>query len=166
MSIDLTEKIDVSKGSYGLNLENDDGIRNAFQPNAQLGVRSDADEQLLIHLEFQEAVHLTHILIEPVETERGAAERPTSVKLFKNRLSFGFDDVDSIPETQALDLSTYTPNEKSVLNRVKFQNTTGLTLFFDANACDEEHTSLGRIRVYGLPVHATDMKELKKVGAE
>lgn len=76
-----------------------------------------------------------------------------------------FDDVESFPPTQTLELSAsdFTDGVATVpLQYVKFQCVQSLTAFVEDNLEDGEVTELGRVQVLGVPIKATNVNELKK----
>jgi hypothetical protein len=163
---DITELID-KKGTYGLNIADKFPFTNLFIGDAKLMTRSDSDEQLLLHIAFNEAVCLQGIKL--IAGEGKLQEGPKTVKLYANRISVSFSDVDSLPPTQTLELgkddlgseTSITPLKQVLFNRVN-----SISIFVESNQDDEEITTLGGLRLYGKTLGSTNMSQLKKVGGE
>lgn len=58
----------------------------------------------------------------------GLAQAPKTVKIYANRQVLGFDDADSVKETQTIELTPENFEENAVVNLrfVKYQNITHL----------------------------------------
>lgn len=79
----------------------------------------------------------------------------------------GFDDVDSFPPTQVLELARadFKDGVATVaLHFVKFQAVQSLTIFIADNLDGSEVTTLSRLQFAGMPIHSTNMNDLKKQG--
>ncbi|KAG8466675.1 hypothetical protein KFE25_008054 [Diacronema lutheri] len=126
-------------------------------------MRSDCDEQLLIAVPFNQPVKLHSLLIQAAE--EGA---PRTLKLYVNRSSMGFDDTESFPPTQVLELSrsdfAADGSATVALNFVKFQCVQSLTLFIADNQQGSDVTALARLQFVGMPIQATNVNDLKKQG--
>ena len=90
------EVVDVSDlvfkpNCFCLNQSSDEPFDNVLKPDASL-LKSDADEQLLMHFAFKEPVRLNGLEI----TAPASDEAPKTVKLYCNRLNMGFDDCDGV----------------------------------------------------------------------
>ena len=88
------EVVDVSDlvfkpDCFCLNQSSDEPFENVLKPDASL-LKSDADEQLLMHFAFKEPVRLNGLEI----TAPASDEAPKTLKLYCNRLNMGFDDCD------------------------------------------------------------------------
>lgn len=159
-SIDLFEEIDRSK-SYALNAATEFG--NLFQPDERFVLTSDADEQMIVHLEFKQKVTLTGVNF--FAANAAGDESPTDVSLFANCLNPGFDSLEDAKATEDMCLREADLAKESVTNlrMVKFQKIDSLTVFLrDNNGADV--TSINSLSVYGFTVADTRGKELKKVG--
>ena len=87
---------------------------------------------------------------------------PATIKLFANKQNMSFDDCEDYPATQTL---TLTGGAATLpLQLTKFLSVSSLTVFVESNQGDEEATCLSRLEVIGVPVHTTNMNDLKKVG--
>mmetsp|Transcript_25463 Transcript_25463/g.33249 ORF Transcript_25463/g.33249 Transcript_25463/m.33249 type:complete len:181 (+) Transcript_25463:60-602(+) len=159
---DITNLIDKSN-SYCLNEHPSYRFGNLFMGDDRLQLRSDADEQLLIHIAFTEQVKLHSISFQSPQDDPEAA--PVTVKLFTNRDSLGFSDATDIAPTQELELSLTDLGADSAcaLKYVKFQNVVTVSIFIEDNN-GSDYTALSSLKFFGVPVHTTNMSELKKVG--
>ncbi|KAI9299163.1 DUF1000-domain-containing protein [Neoconidiobolus thromboides FSU 785] len=142
-----------------LNLRNEDNISNIFDNQNDKVVQSDADEQILINLQFSQAVK-----IHSIKFQAPLNNAPKNIKLFSNKYSLGFDDVTSMEPTQELILESKDYEENSVTNLrfVKFQNVNALSIFIEDNLNEDEITSLKNITIFGQPVHTTNMNDLNR----
>ena len=83
----LNDKI-VKTGCYCLNESPGCEYINLFSGDHTLGVRSDSDEQLIIHVPFLQTFQLDSIVF----GVPGDGSCPATVKLFCNVNHFGFSD--------------------------------------------------------------------------
>lgn len=153
---DLVSKADC----YCLNQLSGATWENLFQGDDRLVLRSDADEQLLLHVGFMETVKLHSIdFVAPTDDTA-----PLTVKLYLNRHSMGFSDTDDMEPAQTLELTKedLVAGSASVLKFVKFQRVTGLSIFVADNN-GAEQSCLSSLRFYGSPVATTKMGDFKKV---
>lgn len=143
-----------------LNAENADALKSVLALPAidAPPVKSDSDEQLLLSVSFPALVKLHAIKIAgPAD---GSA--PKTVKLFANRDRMDFSDAEDFPATQTLTLTS--ESQTLPLTLTKFLSVSSITVFIENNQADEEVTALSRLEFVGLPVHTTNMNDLKKVG--
>ncbi|RIA92824.1 PITH domain-containing protein [Glomus cerebriforme] len=143
-----------------LNQQENHNVRNIFNiDNTYL--ESDVDEQLLISIPFNQAVkiHSMKLVVKDIE------HAPKTIKIYANRLNIGFDETDSIKETQVINLSKtdYENNDIIPLRFVKFQNVTNIALFVQDNLGDEETTIIKELHFIGSPVETTNIEQLKKI---
>ncbi|CAI2165750.1 5128_t:CDS:2 [Funneliformis geosporum] len=132
-----------------LNQQENHGIRNIFNKDNTY-LESDVDEQLLISVPFNQAVKIHSLKIVAKDIEHA----PKTIKIYANRLNLGFDEVDSIRETQTLELDE-THYEENAIIALRF-------LFVQDNLGDEEKTIIKELRFIGSPVETTKMEHLKK----
>ncbi|KAG0255166.1 Thioredoxin-like protein 1 [Actinomortierella ambigua] len=157
---DLAEQITLSQVSC-LNEQHENNVRNALKKDESF-LESDVDEQLLITVPFNQAVKLHSLKIVP----KDFAHAPKTIKLYANRVTMGFDDADSVKETQILELAEkdYKENGGLVsLRFVKFQSVSSITIFVVDNQEDEETTQIQELVFIGSSLDGTDMSALKKV---
>jgi len=115
-----------------------------------ISLLSNADEQLLLNIAFNQTVSVRSIVIK----SSVAAQAPQSVKLFINKPSIGFEDVDSdgAPAIQLLELSEaqVTKGELIPLNYVRFQAVNSLHIFVSSNHGNDDQTRIDAIDVLGF----------------
>ncbi|CAG8485796.1 13660_t:CDS:2 [Ambispora gerdemannii] len=143
-----------------LNQQTSHHVRHIFTKDDSY-LESDVDEQLLISIPFNQSVKLHSLKITANDIEHA----PKTIKLYVNRINFGFDETDSIEETQTLELTEKDYEETSVipLRFVKFQAVTNLVLFVQDNLGDEDTTIIKNLVFIGSPVETTKIENLKKM---
>ncbi|KAI8885495.1 DUF1000-domain-containing protein [Backusella circina FSU 941] len=156
--VDLTEFITPNQMD-ALNQKDDHNVKNIFKEDESY-LESDVDEQLIISVPFNQPVKL-HSLKFKVPN---VANAPKTVKIYANRQVLGFDDADSVKETQTLELTPENFEENGVINLrfVKYQNITHILLFVEDNQEDEETTQIQQLIFIGTPVESTNMSDLNK----
>jgi hypothetical protein len=152
----INDLVDFQGGFCVLNEKIPGSARAIFSSGGQL--ESDADAQLLINIPFTQPVRLAYLSIEGVT----ASQTPRRVRLYANRGSIGFSDVDECV-TQAFDLQDCKGGPVK-LNMAKFSNLRNLTVFVEDNAGDAPSTAISKLTLSGNPLQGTDMSKLKKVG--
>ncbi|KZT03457.1 DUF1000-domain-containing protein [Laetiporus sulphureus 93-53] len=123
---------------------------------------SDVDEQLFLNVTFNQPVRIRSIVIQT----SNVAQAPRKIKLFLNRLTIGFDDVEDSEPAQEFELTgeQVTEGRRVPLRYVRFQAVNSLHIFVESNQADEDQTRIDAIDVYGFPVTGTrDLSGLKKV---
>ncbi|GAB5032075.1 thioredoxin-like protein 1 [Nannochloropsis oceanica] len=160
--VDITDKIAKSE-CFVLNADPKYPWDNLFMGDDRLQLRSDTDEQLVLHLVFSESVKVHSMNL--VAPEPDAA--PTTVKLYLNKTSFSFDDAESIEPTQVLELTEedHKPDKVTLLKFVKFQRVSSLTIFIESNG-GAEYTALSKLRLFGTPLQGTDVNKIQKQGQQ
>jgi len=139
---------------------------NLFIGDSRLGLQSDADEQLIIHLTFQEFVRVKSIKF--TEWNRGANPdvNPVTVHVHINRNNLGFEDVEDVDPAQSITLAASNLQEMGDaidLYFVKFQRVKSLTFFVEDNA-GGDITAIGGLQIMGNTVATTNMNDFKKQG--
>lgn len=163
--IDLKDKIDKSE-CYARNVASAFPMTNLFIGDSRLGCKSDADEQLILHISFHEFVKVHSIKLTSFNRGMEPELNPTIVKLFVNRESMGFEDCDDIDPTQEFQLTATDLAEDAkplALKFVKFQRVRSVTIFIEDNA-GGDISALGMLKLMGRPVMNTNMKDFKKQG--
>ncbi|PHU09995.1 PITH domain-containing protein [Capsicum chinense] len=167
--VDLLDFVDWS-GVECLNQSGSHTIFNAlkqgYREDEGLNLVSDADEQLLIYIPFNQVIKLHSIVIKGPEEEG-----PKTVKLFSNKEHMGFSNVNDYPPSDTVVLSEdnlkilvdLLQGKPVILKYVKFQNVRSVTIFIEDNQLDGETTKVEKIVLYGTTVETTDMKGLKKI---
>ncbi|KAL0082344.1 PITH domain-containing protein [Phycomyces blakesleeanus] len=155
---DLTEFITPNQMD-ALNQQEEHNVKNIFKNNDAY-LESDVDEQLIISVPFNQPVKLHSLKIKVPSISHA----PKTIKLFANRQNLGFDDIDSIQETQTIELSPKDFEENAIINLrfVKFQNLVNLVIFIEDNQEDEETTKIQQLIFIGSSTESTNMGDLKK----
>jgi len=154
------ESIECGANASVLNASNAEALATVLAlPATETAVlKSDADEQLLLSLTLSQTYKLHAIkLAGPAD---GTA--PSVVKLYINKSSMTFDDTEDYQATQTLTLTS--ASATLPLQQTKFTSVSSLTVFVEGNQSDAEATCLSRLELVGVPVHTTNMKDLKKGG--
>ncbi|KAJ7573577.1 PITH domain-containing protein, partial [Mycena floridula] len=124
---------------------------------------SDADEQLLLNIAFNQNVRVRSIVIRSAV----ANQAPKRVKLVINRPSVGFDELENAEEpevSQILELSKEDVLEGKpiALRFVRFQAVNSIHIFVVSNHGDEDETRIDAIDFFGVPAGGTkDLSGLK-----
>ena len=120
--------------------------RFSFSLNIELFLESDADEQLILSIAFNQKSKINAIVIKGPADGSG----PKSIKLYANRPSFGFSDVGSVPPSQEIELTdAQLAGEAVSLKFVKFQSVVYLSIFVESNQGGEEVTKVSKIQAIG-----------------
>jgi hypothetical protein len=144
----------VTAQSYCLNADPAHPYSNLNVGDETLYLKSDTDEQLLIHIVFQTAVRLSGISFRgPIDSTA-----PSSMKLYCNLTSPGFTDIEDTEVVQTLELSTddIAQGKKLTLRQVKFQNVVSFTIFVHANK-GADYTTLSALKIYGFTLDGLDV---------
>mmetsp|Transcript_20714 Transcript_20714/g.60245 ORF Transcript_20714/g.60245 Transcript_20714/m.60245 type:complete len:189 (-) Transcript_20714:441-1007(-) len=160
--VSLGEKIDKAQ-CYARNESSRFPWSNLLIGDGTLGCKSDADEQLIIHIQFQEFVKVHSIKLTEFNSGRDPSETPTVIKLYVNRVNIGFEDVDDYEPTAELELSADDLKEDAdpiKLQYVKFQRVKSITLFVEENDGGDV-SALGGLEILGRPVATTNMNDFK-----
>lgn len=163
--IDLSEKMEKSD-CYARNEDSRFPMTNLFIGDSRLGCKSDADEQLIIHVAFQEHVKVHSIKFDAFNGGVDPELNPSTVRLFVNRNNLGFEDIDDVDPTQELELSVSDLQENAdplPLKFVKFQRVKSITFFIEDNAGGDV-SALGGLKIIGSLVATTNMANYKKQG--
>ncbi|KAG7337252.1 PITH domain containing protein [Nitzschia inconspicua] len=162
--IDLSSKIETSE-CYARNQAPGFPMTNLFIGDSRLGCKSDTDEQLIIHISFQEFVKIKTIKFVAFNNGENPEENPTTVKLYVNSANpLGFEDIDDVDPTQVFELTSEDLRESSdplMTKFVRFQRVRTLTIFIEDNQGGDV-TALGGIRLMGRTGATTNMSDFKK----
>ncbi|GMI56855.1 hypothetical protein ScalyP_jg2747 [Parmales sp. scaly parma] len=162
--IQLTPQLLNKTECYCLNEDPNATHQNLFMGSSLLTLRSDADEQLLVHLSFNEFVKIKSIQFSGSADGVEKETNPTSVKVFANRVNMGFSDAEDVTPTDTLELSEEDLSETGKpkdLSFVKFQRVNSITLFFEENL-GADITAIGGIKINGMAIQGTNVNEIKK----
>ncbi|KAI3445309.1 hypothetical protein Pfo_001974 [Paulownia fortunei] len=170
--VDLLDFVDWS-GVECLNQSSTHSLPNAlkqgYREDEGLNLESDADEQLLIYVPFNQVIKLHSIVIKGPEEEDLLMQLfkfpgPKTVKLFANRQHMGFSNVNDFPPSDTAVLSADNLKGKPIIVKyVKFQNVRSLTIFIEDNQSGSDITKVQKIALCGTTVETTDIKGLKKI---
>jgi len=161
--IDLVGLINKSQ-SECLNQDDDHTWEHCLTPSTTTFLQSDVDEQLLLHISFQQAVKINSLVIQGPE-DNG----PKDVKIFINQTrTLDFDSATSNQALQTLELKPEDLKDNSLikLRFVKFQNVQSITFFFVNNQSSSEQTVINYLRLNGAPLSVTNMSEFKRVSGQ
>ncbi|CAK9020492.1 Thioredoxin-like protein 1 (Thioredoxin-related protein), partial [Durusdinium trenchii] len=138
-------------------------LENIFNSDERFEVRSDADDQLIIHFSFTEQVKLSGFSLAAPTNDL----MPTKIRLFTNQVSMDFSDASDLPAAFEMDVDAADLAEDKIipLKRVKFIGIHSLTLFVESSE-GGDNASVTNVKFFGEPMQGTNMNELKKVGAE
>lgn len=163
--VDMVDMIEWN-GSEVLNAVKKDSLGNALKQGLRdqeaLLIESDADEQLLINIAFKSKVKLHSIAVCGPSDGRA----PKKLRLFANRAQVSFDDVESMPAEDELELSPDELGDRREVKFVKFQSLDRLTIFIASNQGDEESSALSGLKLWGASVATTKMGDFKRVAGE
>jgi len=163
--VDLLDFVD-KKGCYARNEDPRFPHSNLFVGDSRMGCKSDADEQLIIHIEFNQFIKLHSLKFTAFNQGNEPEKNPVVVKLFVNRPNLGFEDIGDVDETQALELTAEDLREGAdplVLKFVKFQRVSSVTIFIEDND-GGDISALGGLKLFGKTVATTNMSDFKKQG--
>lgn len=164
----LLESLDLQQLNC-LNENTEHGIKNIFSARklntTDSYLLSDADEQLLLNVHFIRSVRVKSLVI---KSSGAAGQQPRTIKIFTNRPSLGFEDVQDAEEpyaAQVIELTEaqVTQGKKIPLRFVRFQNVSSIHIFVATNAGDDE-TRIDGIDVFGsLAGGNKDLSSLRDV---
>jgi len=160
--VDLLVKMDKS-GCYARGVHDGFPMTNLFIGDTRLGCKSDADEQLILHIEFQEFVKVHSLQFTEFNLGANPEENPSKIHIFINRENLGFEDCEDVDPEQSLELTAADLRENAdpiPLKFVKFQRVKSLTFFIEDNAGGEV-SALGMLKILGRPVATTNMADFK-----
>ncbi|KAF7796793.1 hypothetical protein EIP86_007977 [Pleurotus ostreatoroseus] len=123
---------------------------------------SDVDEQLLLNISFNQIVRIRSIVLKSTVSD----QQPRLIKLFINRPTLGFSDVEDAKEPDAAQIielteEQVTQGKRIPLRYVRFQSVNSLHIFVATNAGDEQ-TRIDAVDVFGVPAGgARDLSNLR-----
>jgi len=160
--LDLVSKLD-SSACYARGVHDSFPMTNLFIGDSRLGCKSDADEQLILHIAFQEFVKVHSLKFTEFNQGVNPEENPSKVHIYVNRENLGFEDCEDVDPEQSLELTAADLRESAdpvALKFVKFQRVKSLTLFIEDNAGGEV-SALGMLKILGRPLAALNMNDFK-----
>jgi len=161
--IDLVGLIN-KKDSECLNQDDDHTWEHALNSSSGIFLQSDCDEQILLHVCFNQAVKIHSLIIQGPE-DNG----PKDLKVFINQTrSLDFDEAERNVCLQEFDLKPEDLKDETLINLrfVKFQNVQSITLFFNKNQSGSETTVINLLKFIGSPREVTNMNEFKRVSGQ
>lgn len=161
----LNSQIDLSQ-IHCLNEAAGHTIKDLLRGGGDKWLESDADEQLLLHIPFQQSIKLRAIRFTTLSSH--SANAPKTIKLFVNQSGVDFDNAESTEAAQEVVLDeAQAKGEKSVeLRFVRFQNVGHLSIFVVDNQGGEDVTRVDKLELIGVSVEGTNMADLKKMEEE
>ncbi|BFZ55695.1 Thioredoxin-like protein 1 [Savitreella phatthalungensis] len=163
--VSLNDRIDIKQLEI-LNAADPSTLRSMISKDGP-GVISDADEQLMLFVPFQELVKIHSITIR-VESEH-LSNAPTKLRFYLNRPAIiSFDEVDSLPAIQEIHSIEYDDGGKATvqLRYVKFQRVNSLIVFVEGNAGEEDETRIRSMEFIGEIGMANATGTISKVDEE
>ncbi|KAJ2659106.1 hypothetical protein IW148_004399 [Coemansia sp. RSA 1199] len=154
---DLTSCV-LKTQSECLNQNDDHPLDNVFD-DTDLYLESDVDEQLVLHVSFNQAIKLHSIML------KASGDRaPKSIKLFVNRTDVGFDDAESAEATQEIEMSADVYEKGGVVNLryVRFQNVNSLTIFVADNLGGDDVTAITQLAFIGTAINGANISDIKQ----
>jgi len=161
-NVDLSDLIDKA-ASYARNEQSRFPWTNLLIGDTRLGCKSDADEQLILHFEFQEFVKVHSIKLTEFNNGTDPEQNPSRVLLFVNRVNLGFEDIEDVDPTTTFELTNEDLKEnadKLLLQFVKYQRVKSITLFIEDNNGGEV-SALGGLKFFGKPVAGLKINDFK-----
>jgi len=164
----------ISKtGCNCLNESDDNPHTNCLTKDDKI-LESDCDEQLLLRVEFNQAVKLHSLRFKAPTTCTDGTSGPKRVKLFINQPSqIDFDSAEQMAAVQELDLSPADiistedgGGALMALRYVKFQNVQNMTIFIVNNQNNDDVTALEYLQIIGMPVESTNMADFKRMAGK
>ncbi|KAJ2056875.1 hypothetical protein GGI17_005966 [Coemansia sp. S146] len=154
---DLTRLV-LKKQSECLNQSDDNPLENVFAEGDSV-LESDVDEQLVLHIAFNQPVKLHSIMI------KAPADRaPKNIRLFANRMDIGFDDAEASEATQEIELTKDVYKKGGVVNLryVRFQNVSSLSIYVADNLGDDDVTAISQLAFIGTAVDTANVSDIRQ----
>lgn len=142
-------------------LQNSNSNSNSENNDTSLYLESHADEQLLMFIPFVNKVNIRSIAVWAPETE----QCPQTIKLYVNRSSMDFDDVDHAKPTEIIQLTSEQDGAQGKVHALKFinfRNVVSLGLFVADNHGGET-TVIQKIRLVGSIITDRSSEKLQKI---
>ncbi|KAJ2845435.1 hypothetical protein IWW36_004782, partial [Coemansia brasiliensis] len=89
---------------------------------------------------------------------------PRSIKLFANRTSLGFDDVESVDPTQEIEMTKEMYESGGVVNLryVRFQHVNSLSIFVADNLEDDDVTAINQLVFIGTAIDSANVSDIRQ----
>ncbi|KAJ1954937.1 hypothetical protein EC988_002158 [Linderina pennispora] len=155
---DITSTV-IATQSECLNQNDDFPLANVFKADDSV-LESDVDEQMVLHVVFNQPVKLHSLMLKCAELERA----PRTLRLFANRSDVGFDDAEQGSETQAVEMTEEIYQKGGVvgLRFVRFQNVHSLSVFIEDNLGGGDVTALQQLAFIGTAVNTANMSDIRQ----
>ncbi|KZT42108.1 DUF1000-domain-containing protein [Sistotremastrum suecicum HHB10207 ss-3] len=119
---------------------------------------SDADEQLLLTISFNQAVRVRSLVL----TGKVASQAPKKIKLLINKPAVGFEDVEDAEEPEVAQVLTLSEDivaegKPITVRFVRFQSVNSLTIFVASNHGGDDETRIDSIDVLGNTIEYVSM---------
>lgn len=149
----------INKSStYCLNEDSRHPHTNLFIGDHTLDLRSDADEELLLHVSLMQTCKLTSLQL---SFHKDDGSCPTQLKLFANSPNMAFSDAQDLNPTQVVNVPPNTESLNISLLAVKWNSVDSITIHVGSNyGCD--YSAIHSLRLYGTPVMSMNVSEIKK----
>lgn len=160
--MDLTTMI-MKNNCECLNEHDEHTLEHCLNPESGY-LASDCDEQLIIHIAFNQAVKI-HSLKIKAPLKHG----PKKIKIFINQpITIDFDQASAAVAIQEIECTPKDFEEDSLipLRFVKFQNVQNMMLFIVDNQTGDERTIIEQLKFIGAPVITTKMEDFKRIGGK
>jgi len=152
----LTNQINKSS-TYCLNEDARHPHTNLFIGDHTLDLRSDADEELLLHVSLMQTCKLSSLQI----SFHKDGSCPTQLKLFANTPNMAFSDAQEANPTQLVNVPINTESLNINLLAVKWSSVDSITIHVGSNhGCD--YSAIHSLRLYGTPVMTMNVSGIKK----
>jgi hypothetical protein len=160
MAVSLLNDQIQKTGCYALNEKDADSFGRLFVGDHTLALESDADEQLIINIAFNQTVSLSSVEIGLPSD----GKCPQKVKFFCNKNNLGFSDAPDTAATQEFTLEPPETKPSSMslkLHQVKWNRVDSITLFIEDNH-GADTSSIYSLKFFGTTVHSTNMADFGK----
>ena len=136
-----------------------------YREDDGLVLQSAADEQLLLHIPFQQSARLSGIVIKSTKVPESA---PHVVKMFVNRPTIGFAEAMESDPTWKIELTEeqLRGDNPITLPVVKFRVVNCLTIFIESNIGDTDVSIVEKIVIVGESVQGMDIGSIKDISKE
>ncbi|KAI8104810.1 hypothetical protein M9434_003362 [Picochlorum sp. BPE23] len=139
-------------------------LKQGYRDDGGLLLKSEVDEQILLHLPFVSPVRISRICFKST-VNPGAA--PKSIKFFINRPTIGFGEAVESPAVHSLTLTEETLQGDPIpLPVVKFRSVRCLTVFVESNMDDADTTIIQSIAIIGDNIQDLNVSAIQDVSKQ
>ncbi|GAA5839828.1 hypothetical protein JCM11251_001226 [Rhodosporidiobolus azoricus] len=154
----LNSSIDQAQ-IHCLNESSDHTLKHLIRGEGEKYLESDADEQLLLQIPFQQAVRLRAVRFSTASGSKDFA--PKTVRFFVNQPTLDFDSADSPAQEVVLDEEQALGKKSVELRFVRFQNVNHLSVFVVDNQNSEDITRIDGLELIGVGIDGMRMDQLR-----